>query len=199
MERFTVGAWEATRTISRKTYLFVAALFVFLAASVPVDAQDVTCGWCTMHGDLVDSGPGWAEYENVTHAFPGGGNECGWDGRNDESIVGGPVCARCGGTSDCHTEEQDGICHIACGPLGDLFSALTDVEEALESGDMIAVASALRQQRTGVFFEFIPEGGRIDVVLACDPDSAYDAIPVLPEARGRLQAALGLHTGSSAE
>ena len=34
--------------IARKMYLFVAALFVILAASVPVNAQDVTCGWCTM-------------------------------------------------------------------------------------------------------------------------------------------------------
>lgn len=189
--------------IAGKMYPFVAVLFVFLMASMPVEVAaqggGLTCGWCTMDGDLVDSGPGWAEYENVKHAFPGGGNECGWEGRNDESITGGPVCARCGGTSTCHSDEQDGMCHIACGPLGDLFAAVTELEDALDGGDITAVASALRQPRTGLFFEFIPEGGRIDVVLTCDPGRAYTAIPLLPEARGRLQTAVTLYTASSAD
>ena len=88
---------------------------------------------------------------------------------------------------------------MACGPLSDLFSALTDVKVALEGGDMTVVASALHEPRTGVFLEFVPEGGRIDVVLACDTDRVNTAIPVLPEERDRLQAAVALQVASRAE
>jgi hypothetical protein len=68
---------------------------------------------------------------------------------------------------------------------------LTEVEDALESGDVTAVASALLEPRTGFSFEFIPEAGRIDLFLACDLNRAVGTIPVLPEARDRLAAALG--------
>lgn len=180
--------------IARKLYLFVAALFVFLLAGVPteVEAQGggLTCGWCVMDGDVVAEGPGWVIYENVTHAFLGGGDECGWEGRDAPSIAGGPYCSRCGRTSVCHTDFRDGPCHRACGPLGDLLTALDEVEGALEGDDVTAVAAALRKPTTGGSLEFIPDAGRIDIVLACAPGRVYGSIPVLPEVRDRLLSAM---------
>ena len=179
--------------IARKTYLFVAALFVFLVGSLPneVEAQGggLTCGWCIMERDVL-VGPGiiipigpWE------HAFPGGGNACGWEGHDEP----GAMCSRCGGEdSHCHTDFWTGACHILCGPAGgDVAAALTEVEGALGSGDVTAVASALLDPGTGFSFEFIPEAGRIDLFLVCDPDLAFRTIPVLPEARDRLAAAFG--------
>ena len=175
--------------IARKTYLFVAALMVFLVGGLPneVEAQGggLTCGWCIMERWRLTIG-GSTYVGPWEHAFPGGGDECGWDG-HDEA---GAMCSRCGGTSFCHRDFQTGNCHILCGPAGgDVSAALTEVEDALESGDVTAVASALLEPRTGFSFEFIPEAGRIDLFLACDLNRAVGTIPVLPEARDRLTAA----------
>ena len=49
----------------------------------------------------------------LKHRFPGGGNECGWDGHDDF----GATCSRCGGDSFCHRDFWWGSCHIACGPF----------------------------------------------------------------------------------
>ena len=190
--------------IVRKTHLFLATLPLLLMASIPVEgvAQSgggVTCGWCVERGDLLASGPGWTIYHNVEHSFPNGGNQCGWEGRNDKSIGGGPFCSRCGRTSTCHEGFQTGPCHIPCGPLGDLFAALTEIEEALELENLTAVASALQEPTTGVSFEFVPGAGRIDAILACDPDRVFRTIPVPPEARGQLKAAIALHATEIAE
>ena len=152
-----------------------------------------------MDGDLVDEGSGWSVYDNVEHKFPGGGNECGWEGRNDKGIGGGSFCSRCGGDSQCHQDFQTGICHIACGPLGDLFSALTEIEEALELDDLTAVAAALQEPTTGASFEFVPGAGRIDAILSCDPDRVFRTIPVLPETRDRLKATVALHATAITE
>lgn len=147
----------------------------------------LTCGWCTPRIDVwVD--PGIIIIFPVKHAFPNGGNQCGWDGRDDP----GATCSRCGGTSFCHTDFRWGPCHIACGPAGgDVAAALTKVEDALGSGDVSAVASALLDPSASFSFEFIPEAGRIDFFLACAPDRAFRTIPVLPEARDRLAEAFG--------
>jgi len=182
--------------IARRTYLFVAALFVFLVAGLPTEAEaqgeGLTCGWCIVRIDVVVD-PGRIIVFPLRHKFPGGGNECGWNGHDDY----GATCSRCGRTSSCHTGSQWGPCHIACGPGGDdpgddeeVAAALTEVEDALGSGDVAAVASALLDPSPGFSFEFTPEAGRIDFFLACDPDRAYRTIPVAPRVRDRLTAAL---------
>ena len=183
-------------TISRKTYLFVAALFVFLMASAPteVEAQDgggLTCGWC-VHGvhNLVEV-PGGYEGD-LKHVFPYGGNGCGWQGHDIPHVE----CSRCGGTSDCHTRWRDGFCHIPCGPEGDAVVALSEIEAGLDDDDMAVVASALRMAREGVVVEFIPEGGRIDIVLPCNPTRVYHTIPVPPDVRTRLLVELGSAAGA---
>ena len=175
--------------IARKTYLFVAALMVFLVGGLPNDVEaqggGLTCGWCIQERWEVTIGPIIILFP-WEHKFPGGGDECGWPGHA------GAMCSRCGGTSFCHRDFWTGSCHIACGPAGgDVAAALTEVEDALESGDVTAVAEALLEPGTGLAFEFIPESGRIDLFLACDPDRPFRTIPVLPEARDRLTAAFG--------
>ena len=52
---------------------------------------------------------------------------------------------------------------------------------------MNVVASALMRERTGFSLEFIPEAGRIDVVMDCNATRAFQTIPVLPQARRSLE------------
>ena len=178
--------------IARKMYLFVAGVGLLLLAgvSVPAEVEAQTCGWCVMDsrdvilvdpwGNMVD---GWTEYR---HKFPGGGNACGWDGHDEP----GAMCSRCGGTSDCHEEFRFGGCHIPCGPDGDAYAVVTEVEDALERGDVAAVALALNAPQEGVSLEFIPDAGRIEVTFSCGPTGAVHGIPVPPAARDRLQTAV---------
>lgn len=177
-------------------------LFMFSVAVLPtaVVAQDegdddedegLTCGWCIQESTFWVLPGTIIILEPPEHKFPRGGDECGWEGHDDSGVM----CSRCGGeTSKCHKDWWAGRCHIPCGSEGDdveSSAALTDIEEALESGDVTAVASVLREPRTGFSFEFIPEAGRIALFLACDPDRAARTIPVSPEARDRLTAAFG--------
>jgi len=85
----------------------------------------VTCGWCW---DFQTS-EGWE------HHFPSGGDECGWPSGED--------CARCGGTSSCHTDFEGGRCHIACGPSGGLAAVNDEISRLLEAGDADGLASFL--------------------------------------------------------
>lgn len=184
----------AVRDAALRTSLI--ALAVALAGSILLPAQSeaqvgggLTCGWCIQESTVwVFPGSGIIIIEPPEHIFPDGGNECGWDGSDKPRVI----CSRCGGTSTCHRYWDPGPCHILCGPAGgDVAAALNEVEDALGSGDVRAVASALLDPSAGLAFEFIPEAGRIDIFLACDPDRAYRTIPVLPEARDRLAAAFG--------
>ena len=170
----------------------MVALALALAGSMLLPTQSeaqvgggLTCGWRIERRDVIQI-PGVIIIFPLKHRFPGGGNECGWDGHDDF----GATCSRCGGDSFCHRDFWWGSCHIACGPAGgDVAAALTEVEDALESGDVTAVASALLDPSPGFSFEFTPEAGRIELFLPCDPDQAFRTIPVLPDVRDRLTAA----------
>ena len=87
----------------------------------------------------------------------------------------------------CHRTPQDGLCHILCGPGGDVPR---DIRQALADGDAAVVASILLRESTEASLQFIPEAGRINVVFACNPGKVFDVIPVLPEMRERLEAVL---------
>ncbi len=49
------------------------------------------------------------------------------------------------------------------------MAVLTEVRKALENEDITVVASALLRDRVGVSVDFIPDRGRIDLLLPCDP------------------------------
>lgn len=167
--------------IGRRMYVFITVLFLFLAGSGSLEAQsgEVTCWWCV---EVEEDG-------EVRHGFTLGGELCGLEGRYDDN-PGSTQCVRCGWKSECHYELRQGECHIACGPAGDAVAALTEIREAMDTGDYSVVAAALSKKRTGMSVEFIPEGGRIDLLLPCDPDKPYQTIAVLPEERAALQTEL---------
>lgn len=172
--------------IARKVYPFVTALFLFPAASVPAEAQtdepaegQLICGWCIEMGSR--------------HYFTIGGELCGWEGRSDDA-----ECSRCRRLQNCHKFLDDGPCHRPCGPDGDAVAALTEIHEALEAGDMSVVASTILRERTGVHVQFIPEGGRIDLFLPCDPNLVFRMIPVGPATREALEVAVRAYPEASA-
>ena len=175
--------------IARKTYLFVAVLFVFLVAGLPneVEAQGggLTCGWCwemtlgnTLNGPLV-------------HWFPQGGDACGWPNPGA-----GYMCARCGGTSHCHgfhSRHRYGPCHILCGGQTTqqaLSNAVSDLRSGLDAMDLERVAETIASTRDGFSVEYLPEAGRIDLILACAPSVPAGTVPVPPEIRPALDRAL---------
>ncbi len=179
--------------IARRTYLFVAALFVFLVAGLPteVEAQrgGLTCGWC------------WEmtlETDGLVNWFPRGGDECGWPNPGA-----GYVCARCGGTSHCHgyhSRHRFGPCHILCGGGGGpedeiprqmaLSNAVSDLRSGLDDMDLVRVAETISSGHEGFSVEYLPEAGRIDLILACAPSIPAGTVPVPPEIRPALDQAL---------
>ena len=172
---------------------FLAALLV-TASPGDTNAQ-VTCGWC-QSGPLIevdDSGDVW--WHNGHRFLFEGGGECLWAGHDEPAIN----CARCGGTSDCHSKGRPPVyCdHILCGPAGDAMAAATEIREALETRDISVVASSLTRERAGVSVEFSPESGRIDVMLSCDPYRPVTTIPVSPRFATPLQPRPGFHGGDS--
>lgn len=173
--------------IAKAIWVFVAVLFISLAATVPADAQEVTCGWCAEGNFEVILPDGSEPICWGCHAFPWGGNLCGWDGHDWPQTS----CARCGGNpSFCHHLRWDGPCHIPCGPDGGLVAELSGIQGALDQGDVAVVASALLRERTDASLEYIPEAGRISVLLACSPDRVGHVIPVSPTVREKLEAEL---------
>lgn len=172
--------------ITTVLWTLVAALFISLAAPTPVDAQGVTCGWCS-EGNMGVIFPDGSEATCWgCHAFFMGGDLCGWEGHDWPDTS----CRRCGGTSDCHQLPRYGPCHIRCGPDGDLFAELSGILEALDRGNVAVVASTLVRERTDASLDYIPEEGRINIVLACSPDRVNRVIPVLPKVREKLEAEL---------
>ena len=167
----------------------VSALALLLVGILPVEAQsqegaggEVVCWWCWEVGG--------------EHLFAHGGLGCvgGIDGTDEEQMH----CSRCGRSSECHTDYQLGPCHIACGPTGDAMAALTEIQQALDGDDMTVVATALTRTRAGVSVEFLPDGGRINLILPCDRSKVFRTIPVVPGARTRLEEALGANSRTTA-
>ena len=143
--------------------------------------QGLTCGWCyemSLRGSLV-------------HWFPRGGSECGWPNPGA-----GYVCARCGGKSHCHgyhSPHRWGPCHILCGGQTTqkaLSNAVSDLRSGMDIMDLDRVAEAIAATRDGVWVEYLPEAGRIDLVLACAPSIPARTVPVPPEIRPALGRAL---------
>ena len=163
-------------TIVTRGSLLATALILFLAGGAPVEAQEVVCWWSNTVGSK--------------HGFVLGGLHCPEDEERP-----GLTCVECevGKRNEhvgCHYRLMDGPSHDACDDDTAVLAALTEIRNAMEGDDITMVASALLKERKGVSVEFIPEGGRIDLILACDPHKPFWTIPVLPDVRRALQGAL---------
>ena len=178
----SVGLAESPRLV-RSALSFVAAVFVLLVAGWPTEgeAQGLTCGWC------IELDTPWG----TIHGFPQGGGKCGWPNP-------GPAyqCSRCGGTSGCHglaSPLASGPCHMPCGGMAmhqSVSNALSDLRSGLDAMDIERVAEAIVSTRDGFSVEYLPEAGRIDVVLACASSIPARTVPVPPEVRSALDQAL---------
>ena len=175
----------AHRFLIRLTSVGIFA--ALLVAANPGDSNaQVTCGWCQSGPHIYIDGDGDAWLLNGHRFLYEGGGECLWEGHDQPATT----CVRCGGSSDCHTWPQMPLwCdHILCGPAGDAMAAATEIRDALDTSDGSVVASALNRERAGVSVTFIPESGRIDVMLSCDLSKAVETIPVSAELREAIEA-----------
>ena len=163
--------------MAAKGSLFATALVLFLAGGAPIEAQEEVCWWSNTVG---------SKHGFVVAAI---GRDCPEDGKPP-----GVTCVVCEpgsqGHNGCHYELMEGGTHAACDDGGGVLAALTEIQDAMEGGDITMVASALMRERGSVSAEFIPEGGRIDLILACDPNKPSWTIPVLPELRRALESEL---------
>lgn len=162
--------------IATRGFLFATAVVLFLAADTPVEAQEVC--W-------------WSNTVENQHGFIFGGRHC----PEDEKLP-GLKCVKCeeGKRKEhegCHPVLMPGGAdHEACDDGTAALVALTEIRDALGGDDVTMLASALMKERAGVSAEFVPEGGRIDLILACDPYKPFRTIPVLPEVRRALEGEL---------
>ena len=60
----------------------------------------------------------------------------------------------------------------------------------LDAMDLERVAETIASARDGFSVEYLPEAGRIDLVLACAPSIPAGTVPVPPEIRPALDRAL---------
>ena len=152
--------------------LFAAA--VLIIAPEPSSAQ-LTCGWC----QEVDH---W--WHPRIHGFPNGGDACMFDGPEDA------VCARCGGESHCHgflSWHALGPCHTLCGPAGgdggSFARAISSIREGLATKNLDVVAAMVARDAPDLSIEYLPDAGRIELILPCDPVAPAHTIPVAPDMR----------------
>ncbi len=144
----------------------------------------VTCGWC-IEDDVYGQ---WCTTEEpiqcfwdtlLAHQFPNGGDECGLEGKPANAI-----CARCGGTSGCHTDwwsvYPDGQgCHMECGSGSEYASLLQDLDTVLEAGD---AAGILWVALNSPLIRILETDGAILVAPACDDEEAVASIRRIPAA-----------------
>lgn len=82
-------------------------------------------------------------------------------------------CVRCGGTSQCHTEYQEGPCHVSCG--GNASSPLRRLDRITQTVD----ASTLREVfRPGSLVSYNATRQSIQVHSDCAPELIASNIPI---------------------
>lgn len=169
------------KTVFRGLALSVVVLAAYGSRSTQVASatDEVTCAWCIQVSDLLG---------NTTHWFPNPGDLCGWPQPN-----GGPngtvKCARCGGTSSCHSVPDDGECHLQCGGEG-LTGLQEAVRKALEDSDALALAALISQPPEHLTIEFAKAGGRVNIVAGCDESKIAAAYPIPFGMRAELERAI---------
>ena len=71
-----------------------------------------------------------------------------------------------------------------------LSNAVSDLRSGLDAMDLERVAESIGSTRDGFSVEYLPEAGRIDLVLACAPSIPAGTVPVTPEIRPALDRAM---------
>lgn len=143
------------------------------------------CGWCWHLRSLFTGG-----FRHV--GFPRGDDSCGWPPPPPWH-----KCSRCGSGLGCHTDGDDGLCHILCGPAGGDLTQILDAERrGFEALSATVVADALLAAPAGIQVEYVSDVGRIDFILECAPGATAETIPVPPgEMRAALDAELRMRKG----
>jgi hypothetical protein len=137
-----------------------------------VAEPEVTCGWCN---EVMVSGGHWHHGFNDTN-----GDLCG-DPNPFSGLPGYTYCARCGGTSTCHTlwGEGEGRCHLACG--GEAVAPFKPaIEKSIETGDVTELFARLSELDSEFEVRYNLAAGRIDIIAACDPtvSAATFVVPI---------------------
>ena len=146
--------------------LFCLALLPLTFEAPFAEAEKtVTCGWC----NELQVGTGeWYHGFNDTS-----GDQCGFPNPYSGG-TGNTYCARCGGSSSCHTlmSHGEGLCHISCG--GDALAPYqTELEDLVEKGmvERLLVRLVELHDSLSVEARFLEASGRLDLVAQCDPDA----------------------------
>ena len=71
-----------------------------------------------------------------------------------------------------------------------LSNAASDIWSGVDAVDPERVAETIASPRDGLSVEYLPEAGRIDLILACAPSIPAATIPVPTEIRSALDRAL---------
>lgn len=177
-------------TIRNSVPLMMVPVLVglWVSAFVPEPTVAQGCGWCE------ERRVWYIGFLKKKHHFPRGGVSCNWPPAD--------YCARCGTGLGCHTEEDWGPCHIACGPAGEppdeeimaLRDAVDEVRRALEAGDAGLAASSVLRDRAYLTVEYQAEAGRINFKMPCDPRVPAATVAVLPDIRPDFEAVLPVRT-----
>lgn len=151
-----------------------------VSAFVPEPTAAQGCGWCEERRNWKTAFP------TMKHWFPCGENSCGSSNRKEN-------CARCGTGLGCHTEEDGGGCHIACGPAGEptaLLDAVDKIRTFPDAGDAAVAAALVLIDRADLTVAYQAAGGLINFTLPCDPATPAATVAVLPGVRVAFEEAL---------
>ena len=167
----------------RSVLPLVFAMFVgvLVSAFVPEPTSAQGCGWCEQDRKIF----AWPPFKLV-HWFQGGSNSCLEEDRTE-------TCSRCGTGLGCHTDPDDGECHILCGPAGEptaLLDAVEEIRMLLDGGDAAVAATKVLIDRADFTVAYQAAAGRINFTLPCDPAAPAATVAVLPGVRVAFEAAL---------
>jgi hypothetical protein len=151
-------------------------MIFLLVGAAAVEAQ-LSCGWCEESEAVTFcvwdpegwGGGEWVCGEGQGHQFPNGADLCGSGGGGHHlqaSAGPGETCARCGGTSSCHTEWDHGPCHIECGPGGgELLAMAREVREAERRRDASALTGMIGTRGD---VRLVIDDAMIEVGVSCE-------------------------------
>jgi hypothetical protein len=153
-----------------------------LAVSVPRLAEVKPCLQCSTWTE--ETWQGEEHWTNTYHSLNTEGEECGtWNYTGGGSLVsnapgqtgnslgvrlasagGSSGCVRCGGTSQCHSDAQEGPCHVPCNG-----GVSNDAVEAVKRAVRMADASEVQRLMLEGNLQFNEARQSLQVLRVCDP------------------------------